>query len=91
MKELKKCDPAGILTQDLQNRNLTLYTTKLRGLNTKTKKQCKNNKKYSKKQIFFAEIAVEKTTVAKMPPKCTTRKEGIKNNGGKNATEVHEV
>ena len=27
------CDPEGILTLDLQNRNLTLYTAKLRGLN----------------------------------------------------------
>ena len=26
------CDPAGTQTQDLQNRNLTLYSTKLRGL-----------------------------------------------------------
>lgn len=25
-------DPVGILTQDLQNRNLTLYTAELRGL-----------------------------------------------------------
>lgn len=24
-----KCDPVGIQTQDLQNRNLTLYSTKL--------------------------------------------------------------
>lgn len=27
------CDLAGTLTQDLRNRNPTLYTTKLRGLN----------------------------------------------------------
>ena len=26
------CDPAGIQTQDLQNRNLTLYSAKLRSL-----------------------------------------------------------
>ena len=26
------CDPVGIQTQDLQNRNLTLYSAKLRGL-----------------------------------------------------------
>ena len=26
------CDPAGTQTQDLQNRNLTLYSTKLRSL-----------------------------------------------------------
>ena len=26
-----KCDPVGIQTQDLQNRNLTLYSAKLRG------------------------------------------------------------
>ena len=26
------CDPAGIQTQDLQNRNLTLYSAKLQGL-----------------------------------------------------------
>ena len=30
---LLRCDPEGILTLDLQNRNLTLYTAKLRGLN----------------------------------------------------------
>ncbi len=27
-----KCDPVGIQTQDLQNRNLTLYSAKLRDL-----------------------------------------------------------
>ena len=27
------CDPVGIQTQDLQNRNLTLYSAKLRGRN----------------------------------------------------------
>lgn len=26
------CDPVGILTQDLQNRNLTFYTAELRSL-----------------------------------------------------------
>ncbi len=26
------CDPGGILTHDLQNRNLTFYTAELRGL-----------------------------------------------------------
>ena len=29
-----KCDPVGIQTQDLQNRNLTLYSAKLRDLCT---------------------------------------------------------
>ena len=28
----RSCDPAGIQTQDLQNRNLTLYSAKLQGL-----------------------------------------------------------
>lgn len=27
------CDPAGVQTQNLQNRNLTLYSTKLQGQN----------------------------------------------------------
>ena len=35
------CDPAGTQTQDLQNRNLTLYSTKLRSLVS----GCKNIKK----------------------------------------------
>ena len=30
MLRLAVCDPVGILTQDLQNRNLTFYTTELR-------------------------------------------------------------
>ena len=35
------CDPVGIQTQDLQNRNLTLYSAKLRDLTA-----CKGNKKF---------------------------------------------
>ena len=34
-------DPVGIQTQDLQNRNLTLYSAKLRDLTA-----CKGNKKF---------------------------------------------
>ena len=30
MSQYFSCDPAGIQTQDLQNRNLTLYSAKLR-------------------------------------------------------------
>ena len=36
------CDPVGIQTQDLQNRNLTLYSAKLRDL---SKSECKSIKK----------------------------------------------
>ena len=32
MSVKKNCDPGGILTHDLQNRNLTFYTAELRGL-----------------------------------------------------------
>ena len=37
------CDPAGIQTQDLQNRNLTLYSAKLQGLrrNTARRDDCR--------------------------------------------------
>ena len=31
-QRLFRCDPVGIQTQDLQNRNLTLYSAKLRDL-----------------------------------------------------------
>ena len=34
MTLLYTCDPVGIQTQDLQNRNLTLYSAKLRDLCT---------------------------------------------------------
>ena len=43
------CDPAGIQTQDLQNRNLTLYSAKLRSL-VKTICSKMNN---AKVRIFF--------------------------------------
>ena len=42
MTSLFCCDPGGIQTLDLQNRNLTLYTAKLRSL--------KNDAKLRKKQ-----------------------------------------
>ena len=32
-RELPLCDPAGAQTQNLQNRNLTLYSIELRGRN----------------------------------------------------------
>ena len=37
------CDPVGIQTQDLQNRNLTLYSAKLRDRDVKI--DCKGSKK----------------------------------------------
>ena len=41
------CDPAGIQTLDLQNRNLTLYSAKLRDLKFKCSRKIKQKKRYS--------------------------------------------
>ena len=46
------CDPVGIQTQDLQNRNLTLYSAKLRG-----HKRCKGKQLICDYQIFHAIFA----------------------------------
>ena len=47
------CDPEGILTLDLQNRNLTLYTAKLR-----SHAKCLSAFAYANIQIFIDKPAI---------------------------------
>ena len=62
---LKPGDPGGIQTHDLQNRNLTLYSAKLRSLNTilsdcdceDNNKSQRNNCSFTKKSEMGPKIA----------------------------------
>ena len=48
------CDPGGILTHDLQNRNLTFYTAELRVLSCGCKSSKKERKcNYPADKMFF--------------------------------------
>ena len=64
------CDPAGIQTQDLQNRNLTLYSAKLPGqcgckVTQKTHNPKENAEKHTAFALFFCCGETIKTGIAR--------------------------